>query len=235
MSSLSNYLQGGLSSSVLIDHSQMNGEASNSFIFTFKNKLLLSCVCVCVCMRACVRVCVFTCIWRLEVHHHHHPLLFFTLIFECNFISISEYYAYMYVCVPSVCLVPRGQKKMLDPINLELNAVVRHHVSAGNPNQALSSSSHPSTHILIFETGSLLIPGTHWLAYWLDCLTSGLWGVRPPLPVWGCMQIWAAKCGFLHGCWRFQLRSWFLCSRHLPCPAISQTPTIIFKIQLILV
>jgi hypothetical protein len=42
-------------------------------------------------------------------------------------------YVCMYVCIHvHVCLVPRGQKRALDSLELEFWIVVKRHVSAGN-------------------------------------------------------------------------------------------------------
>lgn len=50
-------------------------------------------------------------------------------------------FAYMYAHVPHVCFVPRGQKKMPDPLELELQKVVSCHVGAGTQTQTLPMSS----------------------------------------------------------------------------------------------
>ena len=38
----------------------------------------------------------------------------------------------MYISIPVSCNAHRGQKKALDPLELELYIVVSHHVGAGN-------------------------------------------------------------------------------------------------------
>ena len=46
-----------------------------------------------------------------------------------------------YVCLHSAC---RNQKRSLDPLELELQMVVGHHVDAGNQNWVLCKSSQCS-------------------------------------------------------------------------------------------
>lgn len=50
-------------------------------------------------------------------------------------------FACMYAHVPHVCFVPIGQKKMPDPLELELQKVVSCHVGAGTQTQTLPKSS----------------------------------------------------------------------------------------------
>lgn len=50
--------------------------------------------------------------------------------FKCSFVFyMYEHFAYMYVCA---CLMTRGQKKVLYPLELEVQAVMKQDVGAGN-------------------------------------------------------------------------------------------------------
>lgn len=48
--------------------------------------------------------------------------------------------AYMYMCKPQVCSA-HGQKRVLDPLDLELQIVMNHHMCAGNYTQVLCKSN----------------------------------------------------------------------------------------------
>ena len=56
----------------------------------------------------------------------------------------------IYICAQHACSV--GQKRVLDPLELELQTVVSYHVGAGNRNRDLCSQS-PAPHKLQPLTG----------------------------------------------------------------------------------
>lgn len=60
-----------------------------------------------------------------------------------------------YVCVYYMHGISRGQKRVLDSLGLELEAVVSHHMGAGNPNsgpfQEQQVPSCQSPHILTLK------------------------------------------------------------------------------------
>jgi hypothetical protein len=49
-----------------------------------------------------------------------------------------------HVCSPCACSTHADQKRALNPLKLILQAVVRHHVSAGNQTQVLHKNNKPS-------------------------------------------------------------------------------------------
>ena len=52
-----------------------------------------------------------------------------------------ECFPWMYVCVPCACLMSESQKRMSDPLGLELQVVVSYHVDAGSWSQVLCKSN----------------------------------------------------------------------------------------------
>ena len=51
------------------------------------------------------------------------------------YVCIHECFACMHVCAPSACLMSRDQKRALDPLELQLQALVSCHVDARNQTQ----------------------------------------------------------------------------------------------------
>lgn len=51
----------------------------------------------------------------------------------------------MYVSTKWVPGTPRNQKRELEPLELELKILVRHHVGAADQTQVLWRNSHPSS------------------------------------------------------------------------------------------
>lgn len=57
----------------------------------------------------------------------------------------------IYLCAPCACLVSRGQKKVLDPLNLKLQTSVGHCVDAGNQTQVICKRGQFSEHLSHFS------------------------------------------------------------------------------------
>lgn len=52
---------------------------------------------------------------------------------------MCKYFACMFICAPCVCSIPRGQKRVLDTLELDLWMTVRNcHVGAGETKPELS-------------------------------------------------------------------------------------------------
>lgn len=49
-------------------------------------------------------------------------------------------FACVYICIPHSCIAYVGQKATLDPLELELEVVVSHHVGAENQTRVLRKS-----------------------------------------------------------------------------------------------
>lgn len=64
----------------------------------------------------------------------------FTLFFFKNLLYFCESFACVCICVPHVPLVPRGQKRVSNALELEFQMVVSHHVGAGNCIQVFCKS-----------------------------------------------------------------------------------------------
>lgn len=70
------------------------------------------------------------------------------------FSAYEVLFACIYVCVPCVCSAHIGQKRAIDPAELQSQSI-SHHVGAGNGNQVLFKSN---THVLITAEPSLKPP-----------------------------------------------------------------------------
>jgi hypothetical protein len=68
---------------------------------------------------------------REENQYRCHLIFLGLFIFMCTLPKyFNEYFACMYLCLCEQCC--EGQKRLLDPLKLELQIVVSHNVSTGN-------------------------------------------------------------------------------------------------------
>lgn len=63
----------------------------------------------------------------------------------------------IYVCVPRGCLVPRGQKKVSESLELKFQMVVSHHVGTGDCTQVLFKSSGCSQSLSYFSRSNIFL------------------------------------------------------------------------------
>lgn len=80
---------------------------------------------------------------------HACPIISGLFVFVCLtwlgiFVSV-QVFASIYVSISPTCSAPRGQKKVLDPLELELQVVVGCQVNTGNWTWVFGKSSHAST------------------------------------------------------------------------------------------
>ena len=94
------------------------------------NALLLSCIpssSVCVC------VCVCVCVNEGAIFDHFLPCLFLEQFIYSYFMCLGVCFSRTYACVPSCTHdALSGKKRMLDPLEVELQRVVSYYVGPGN-------------------------------------------------------------------------------------------------------
>lgn len=71
---------------------------------------------------------VYACVWRPEITSDGIPSHLFCFFEDCIFSVL----AFMFICASHACIVQGGQKRVLDPLEMELKVVVSCLVSVGN-------------------------------------------------------------------------------------------------------